>query len=49
MLEEEQAAPWINAMIGYVGPSLKAYKNLPIWTSDPKITRDCISTALERL
>lgn len=48
MLEEPQAAPWIDAMIGYVGPSLKAYKKLPVWTSDPKITpfRDCIANML---
>jgi multiple sugar transport system substrate-binding protein len=48
MLEEPQAAPWINAMIGYVGPSLKAYKKLPVWTSDPKVTpfRECIANML---
>jgi len=48
MLEQEQAAPWINAMRGYVTPSLKAYKNLPVWTEDPKHTayRDCVANML---
>jgi len=48
MLEEPQAGPWVDAMIGYVGPSLKGYKKLPVWTSDPKITpfRDCIANML---
>jgi len=48
MLEEEQCAPWINAMRGYVTPSLKAYRDLPVWTEDPKHTvyRDCIKNML---
>jgi len=48
MMEEQQAGPWINAMRGYVTPSLKAYRNLPVWTEDPKHTvyRDCIKNML---
>jgi multiple sugar transport system substrate-binding protein len=48
MLEEPQAGPWINAMRGYVTPPLKAYRNLPVWTEDPKHTvyRDCIKNML---
>ncbi len=48
MLEKEQAGPWINAMRGYVTPSLKEYKNLPVWTEDPKHTayRDCVANML---
>ncbi len=48
MLEQEQAAPWINAMRGYVTPSLKEYRNLPVWTEDPKhlAYRDCIKNML---
>jgi len=44
MLEQEQAEPWMDAMGGYVTPGLKAYRNLPVWTSDPKHTayRDCV-------
>ena len=44
MLEKEQAAPWTEAMVGYVTPGLDAYRDLPIWTSDPKNTayRDCV-------
>jgi len=44
MLEKEQAAPWMDAMAGYVTPGLKAYRDLPVWTSDPKHTayRDCV-------
>ena len=48
MLDKEQAAPWINAMIGYVSPPLKDYKKLPVWTDDPKNTpyRDCVARML---
>jgi multiple sugar transport system substrate-binding protein len=48
MLEEEQCAPWTNAMRGYVTPGLIAYRDLPVWTEDPKHTpyRDCIRNML---
>lgn len=48
MLEQEQAAPWLDAMRGYVTPSLAAYRELPVWTSDPKHTayRDCVKNML---
>ena len=48
MMEEEQYGPWTNAMLGYVTPSLKAYKNLPVWTDDPKALpfRDCVEDML---
>jgi multiple sugar transport system substrate-binding protein len=44
MMEKEQVSPWMDAMGGYVTPSLKAYRDLPVWTSDPKHTayRDCV-------
>lgn len=38
MLEKDQTAPWVTAMKGYVTPALKAYADLPVWTSDPDIT-----------
>jgi len=48
MLEQEQAEPWMDAMSGYVTPGLKAYRDLPVWTSDPKHTayRDCVKNML---
>jgi multiple sugar transport system substrate-binding protein len=48
MLEKEQAAPWMDAMRGYVTPGLKEYRKLPVWTSDPKHTayRDCVKNML---
>lgn len=48
MLEEGQCGPWINAMRGYVTPPLKAYRNLPVWTEDPKhlAYRDCVKNML---
>jgi multiple sugar transport system substrate-binding protein len=48
MLEREQCAPWTNAMRGYVTPALKDYRNLPVWTEDPKHTpyRDCVKNML---
>jgi multiple sugar transport system substrate-binding protein len=49
MMEAEQYNPWMEASIGYVGQSLKAYENNPVWTSDPKATvyRDGGSIMLE--
>jgi multiple sugar transport system substrate-binding protein len=48
MLEEEQCAPWTNAMRGYVTPGLIGYRDLPVWTEDPKHTpyRECIRNML---
>ncbi len=48
MLEKEQAAPWMDAMRGYVTPGLKEYRKLPVWTDDPKHTayRDCVKNML---
>lgn len=48
MFEDSQYGPWIEAMRGYVTPSLKDYKKLPVWTADPKHTpfRDTISRML---
>lgn len=38
MFEPEQYNPWMEASIGYVSQSLKAYEKNAIWTSDPKAT-----------
>lgn len=38
MLDADQANPWVEAMNGYVTPALKAYRNNPVWTRDPKAT-----------
>ena len=38
MLSPDQAAPWVDAMNGYVTPALKQYQDLPVWTKDPKAT-----------
>ena len=38
MLSPEQAGPWVDAMNGYVTPALKRYRELPVWTRDPKTT-----------
>lgn len=48
MLEKPQCGPWINAMRGYVTPSLKGYRSLPVWTDDPKhlVYRDCMRNML---
>jgi multiple sugar transport system substrate-binding protein len=48
MFEEPQYGPWVDAMRGYVTPSLKHYKNLPVWTADPKHTpfRDTMARML---
>lgn len=48
MLDAAQANPWVEAMNGYVTPALKAYKQNPVWTRDPKATpfRDGLDRAL---
>ncbi len=48
MLDADQANPWVEAMNGYVTPALKAYRNNPVWTKDPKATpfRDGIERML---
>jgi multiple sugar transport system substrate-binding protein len=48
MMEKEQYEPWQTASIGYWSQPLKAYEQLPIWTSDPKHTpyRDVMSRML---
>jgi multiple sugar transport system substrate-binding protein len=38
LMEREQYDPWMQAAIGYVSQSLKAYESSPVWTSDPKAT-----------
>ncbi|MBV8530885.1 MAG: carbohydrate ABC transporter substrate-binding protein, partial [Candidatus Eremiobacteraeota bacterium] len=47
MMDTAQAGEWVTGMLGYVTPALKAYNDLPIWTSDPQITpyRDCMAGA----
>ncbi|NYT85389.1 ABC transporter substrate-binding protein [Pollutimonas harenae] len=49
MMEADQYDPWMEASIGYVSQSLKAYEKNPIWTSDPKHTvyRDSASRMLD--
>lgn len=48
MMEQEQYAPWIDAMRGYVTQSLKDYAKLEVWTRDPKHTpfRDVIERTI---
>ena len=48
MLSPEQAGPWVEAMNGYVTPALKKYRDLDVWTKDPKTTpfRDVIGRML---
>jgi len=48
MLSPDQAGPWVEAMNGYVTPALKKYRDLPVWTKDPKTTpfRDVIARML---
>ena len=48
MLSPAQAEPWVEAMNGYVTPALKRYRDLPVWTKDPKATpfRDGIARML---
>ncbi|MBX2804970.1 MAG: ABC transporter substrate-binding protein [Hyphomicrobiales bacterium] len=37
MLEAENYGPWAEAAVGYLTQTLNDYKDLPFWTSDPKI------------
>ena len=48
MLSPEQAGPWVEAMNGYVTPALRKYRELPVWTRDPKATpfRDGVARML---
>jgi multiple sugar transport system substrate-binding protein len=48
MLSPEQASAWVDAMNGYVTPALKTYRDLPVWTRDPKTTpfRDGVARML---
>jgi multiple sugar transport system substrate-binding protein len=48
MLSPDQAGPWVDAMNGYVSCALKQYRELPVWTRDPKATpfRDCLARML---
>ncbi len=48
MLSPEQAEPWIDGMNGYVASALKRYRDLPVWTRDPKVTpfRDGVARML---
>ncbi len=48
MLSPDQAGPWIDAMNGYVVCALKQYRELPVWTRDPKTTpfRDALARML---
>lgn len=48
MLEKEQAEPWMDTMNGYFTPGLKAYRKLPMWTTNPKqiAYRDCVKNML---
>lgn len=49
MMEADQYNPWMEAAIGYVSQSLKAYEANPIWTVDPKHTvyRDAAALMLD--
>lgn len=38
MMEAEQYGPWAEAAVGYLTQTLNAYKDLPFWDKDPKIT-----------
>jgi multiple sugar transport system substrate-binding protein len=38
MLEADNFNPWIQAAGGYLSPGLAAYKENPVWTTDPKRT-----------
>jgi multiple sugar transport system substrate-binding protein len=38
MLEAANFNPWLEAAGGYLSPALVAYKDNPVWTSDPKRT-----------
>jgi multiple sugar transport system substrate-binding protein len=48
MLAPEQAGPWVDSMNGYITPALRKYRDLPVWTKDPKATpfRDGIARML---
>lgn len=48
MLSPDQAGPWVDGMNGYVTPALKQYRELPVWTRDPKATpfRDALARML---
>jgi multiple sugar transport system substrate-binding protein len=48
MLSPDQAGPWVDGMNGYVTPALKQYRDLPVWTRDPKTTpfRDALARML---
>src|SRR6266850_2418547 len=48
MLSPEQAEPWVDSMNGYITPALRKYRELPVWTRDPKATpfRDGIARML---
>ncbi len=35
-MEEGQYDGWINTTLGYYSSTLKAYENVPVWSSDPK-------------
>jgi len=38
MFDTPQYAEWLTGMRGLVAPSLKKYKEIPLWTADPMIT-----------
>jgi multiple sugar transport system substrate-binding protein len=38
MMEAEQYGPWAEAAVGYLTQTLNAYKDLPFWEQDPKVT-----------
>jgi multiple sugar transport system substrate-binding protein len=38
MMEAEQYGPWAEAAVGYLTQTLNAYKDLPFWEKDPKVT-----------
>jgi multiple sugar transport system substrate-binding protein len=48
VLEDPQYPRWINAMLGYVTHPLRAYNNLAVWRSDPKVLpfRDAVARML---
>jgi multiple sugar transport system substrate-binding protein len=38
VLEPSQYEAWLQASLGYMSQTLRAYESNPVWTSDPKIT-----------
>ncbi len=48
IMEDPQYSRWINTMLGYVTPPLRAYGGLAVWRSDPKATpfRDAVARML---